>query len=82
MSERTPHTESELFELVRSIDVRAPEHLHERIEAMVAERGGGERRRGRSPLRLGFVVAVPALGVIALVLVLALSGLEPEAHAG
>jgi hypothetical protein len=72
MSERSPHTESELIELVRSIDVRAPEQLHARIEAMVAERGG-ERRRAPRPFRLGFA-AVPALGVLALVLVLVLSG--------
>jgi hypothetical protein len=73
MSERSSHTESELIELVRSIDVRAPEHLHARIEAMVAERTG-ERRRTARPFRLGFAAAVPALGVLALVLVLVFSG--------
>jgi hypothetical protein len=69
MSERSPHTESELIELVRSIDVRAPEHLHARIEEMVAEHTGERRRRPR-PFRLGFAAAVPALGVLVLVLVL------------
>jgi hypothetical protein len=73
MSERSPHTESELIELVRSIDVRAPEHLHARIEAMVAERAG-ERKRAPRPFRLGFAAALPALGVLALLLVLVLSG--------
>ena len=38
MSEQPPPTESELVELVRSIDVRAPQELHRRIDAMVAER--------------------------------------------
>ena len=37
MSERPPRTESELIELVRSIDVRAPEALHRRVEELVAE---------------------------------------------
>jgi hypothetical protein len=69
MSERPTYTESELVDLVRSIDVRAPRELHERIEAMVAERGTTQARR---PILARWrLVAVPALGVLALALALA-----------
>ncbi len=75
MSEQPPHTESEIVELVRSIDVRAPQELHSRIEALVAERGGRAPmdRRRRTPLRLGLAGAL-ALGAIVAVLVVSLSG--------
>jgi hypothetical protein len=78
MSEQLPPTESELVELVRSIDVRAPEELHRRIDALVAERGGRapDHRRRTTPLRLGFAGAL-ALGVIAAALVVSLSGGGP-----
>jgi hypothetical protein len=70
----TPH-ESELIEQIRSIDVRAPEALHERVAAMVSER---ERsgRGSRSPLRgrPALFGAVTAAGALAVVLVLALAG--------
>jgi hypothetical protein len=72
MSERTPPTESELVELVRSIDARAPEHLHRRIDALVAERTASRRNRP-GPLRLGLAGTL-ALGVIAVALVASLSG--------
>jgi hypothetical protein len=35
---RRPRTESELIEFLRSSDVRAPEALHQRVEALVGER--------------------------------------------
>jgi hypothetical protein len=80
MSEHRPHTESELVDYVRSIDVRAPEELHRKIEAMVAERVPVRRRwlRDRSlgaPSR-GFKlgVAVVAIAAIAAVLVAGLAG--------
>ncbi len=72
MSERTPPTEPELVELVRSIDAQAPEHLHRRIDALVAERTTARRRRS-APLRLGLAGAL-ALAVIAAALVASLSG--------
>jgi hypothetical protein len=71
MSERTPPTESELVELLRSIDARAPERVHRRIDALVAERASPRRSR-RAP-RLGLAVAL-TLGVIAVALVAGLSG--------
>jgi len=71
VSERPPYTESELVGMVRSIDVRAPERLHERIESMVAERTG-PRGRGRGARRLSLVGA-PAVCALVLALVLVLS---------
>jgi hypothetical protein len=52
MSEpRRPRTESELIEFIRSSDVRAPETLHERVQALASEgpkRSWGRRlRRGK-----------------------------------
>jgi hypothetical protein len=81
MTGQPPYTESELVELVRSIDVRAPERLHSQIQALV---DGHSARRGDSPwarllgeppalgLRLGGAVAVVAAAALAVVL--ALSG--------
>ena len=72
MSDRTPPTESELVELVHSIDERAPEHLHRRIDALIAERTSAPRGR-RAPLRLGLAGAL-TLGVIAVALAVSLAG--------
>jgi hypothetical protein len=79
MSERPSHTESELVEFLRSIDVRAPDALHQRVEALVAERS--PRGRSRRPLgtrasaglrplgwRLGGAIAIVAAAAVALVL--------------
>jgi hypothetical protein len=72
MSERTPPTQSEIVELVRSIDARAPEHLHRHVDALVAQHT--MPRRGRSaPLRVGLAGAL-VLGVIAAALVVSISG--------
>jgi hypothetical protein len=79
MSERPSYTESELVELVRSIDVRAPEELHRKIEALVEEQS--TRRRspwarslgGSRGLSLGLGGAV-AVAAAAAALVLSFSG--------
>lgn len=73
MTEQPPRTESELVELVRSIDVPAPPQLHSRIEAMVAERSAQGTSRRPAPLRLGFAGAL-AVAAIAAALVVGLSG--------
>jgi hypothetical protein len=73
MSERPPKTEPELVEFVRSIDVRAPQELHNRIEALVAERAPAGQRRRAAPIRLGFAGAF-VLAAAVVVLVLTLSG--------
>jgi hypothetical protein len=78
-------SESELVEMLHSIDVRAPEELHERVQAMVAERsrtkrtagmaGGHETLRGAlysMRLRLGALVAAGA--ALGAALALALGG--------
>jgi hypothetical protein len=73
VSEHIPKTESEIVELVRSIDVRAPQELHRQIDALVAERGTGTRRRGPLALRWGLTGVATACAIV-LVLVLGLSG--------
>ncbi len=60
MSERPVHTESELVELVRSIDVRAPDELHRRIDALVDEHSAHASRR---PLRARIGGGRPVLGL-------------------
>ena len=71
MSEKSPPTESELVEFVRSIDVPAPPELHRRIDALVAASAPADRRHRRR-LRFGVTGALAA-AVIAVVLVLATS---------
>jgi hypothetical protein len=75
MSEHRPTTEAELTELVRSIDVRAPDSLHRRVQDMVADRersrgarGPGARRRIGGRLALAGAIAA-AVAVLAIVLV-------------
>lgn len=74
-----PANERELVELIRSVDVPAPESLHRKIDAMIAThssprrraRAGTERSFGLAP-RLAAVGAIAA-AVIALVLAFSLS---------
>jgi hypothetical protein len=77
MTERPPHTESELVEFVRSIDVRAPDSLHQRVESLVAERpriarprslserssGAGRASIGRRLAAAGAMAAVVAVAL-------------------
>jgi hypothetical protein len=71
-----PEDETQLVELIRSIDVEAPRHLHETIDAMVS--ATPRRRSGRSRtaggLRLKVGAAGAAFAAVVVVLVLALSG--------
>ena len=67
MSERRPKTEAELVELVRAVDVRAPESLRANVEEMIADRtrtgdarGRGFARRARPPLVLAGAIATAA----------------------
>jgi len=78
MSEQPPHSEREIAELIRAIDVPAPEALHRRIDALIAEHEQRGWRhsfltRRAAPLRFGLAAAL-ALGVIAAALVVGLSG--------
>ena len=65
----------EIAELIRSVDVRAPEHLHERLREMAQrpERSAGGLP-GRLRLRLGAAITAAAAGTAALVLALAGGG--------
>jgi hypothetical protein len=76
MSEHRPQSETELIELVRSIDERAPERLHGRIAALVTESQVKPRMRLRAPVRLDWRLGsgVAALAALALFLVLSLTG--------
>ena len=66
-----PLNETELSERLRAIDVPAPQHLHERVQAMVQERAAPARRRTRS---WGLAGAAAAAAALAIALVLALGG--------
>jgi hypothetical protein len=84
MSERVPNTESELVQFVRAIDVRAPQELHGRIEALVTERsassGKGARAAGSTagpswlPRRVGAAATAAAIVLVALVVALSSTG--------
>jgi hypothetical protein len=86
MTDPRPTTEAELIEQIRSIDVRAPESLHRRVEAMIAgeqpaatSRGAGLRRGDRGSRAFGFGPRLAAGGafaavLIALAIVVGLSG--------
>jgi hypothetical protein len=70
MTELPPRTESELLELVRSSDVRAPDSLHQQVEALIASR----RRRGLPPPPRLLGAIAGATAVVAVALAVALSG--------
>lgn len=72
MSEPRPHTESELVELVRSIDVRAPDALHRELQALVSSRRTASPRAERPSIARG-LLAASALAAVAAVLAIALS---------
>jgi hypothetical protein len=89
MSEPNPKTEAELVEMVRAISVRAPEALHARVEALVAEhsgasarsadarRGAGTRAWPALSLRLTGAGAVALVAVLAIVLAVSGGGGSP-----
>ncbi len=73
MSEPTPtNTESELVDFLHAVDARAPQELHERIGALVAEHStpGARSARRRPALRiaLGATAALAAVLLVALLL--------------
>ncbi len=82
MTEPRPHTESELVEFVRSIDVRAPEELHRKVESLIAARSPSARPRtparafgaGRSGFGMGLAGAIALTAVAAVAIVAGLSG--------
>ncbi len=79
MSSPRPDDEAELIELIRAVDVRAPDHLRARTEAMIAEHSSRPRPLRRSlNSRLGAPLALAAIAAIVLVLVLARTGSAPS----
>jgi hypothetical protein len=73
MSEQLPKTESELIERLQAIDVRAPQELHRKIEAMVAEHSPA-RRRPLGLARWQLSGALALAGAVVAVLVISLAG--------
>jgi hypothetical protein len=68
------HSESEVVDRIRSIDVCAPEQLHRQVQSIVAERSQAQRRRGP----LATILARPAVaaslaGAVALVAAVAIA---------
>jgi hypothetical protein len=82
MTEKPTLTESELVELVRSADVRAPDSLHRSVQALVAARSPGARSAARGQFSGAFrpsllpraAIATALAAVLAVALVLGLSG--------
>jgi len=71
MTEPPPHTESELIELVRSSEERAPDSLHRQVGTLLASRP--PRRLALHPPVLGAVAAAVVV-VVALAIILNGSG--------
>jgi hypothetical protein len=76
MTERRVQTESELVELVRGIDVPAPQRLHDRVQELVDERVGARDRRPRLRITspLGALTGAAAAAAVAVAIVLATGG--------
>ncbi len=76
MSPNPPENESELIDLIRAIDVRAPDELHRRTSALIEQRSRARLRAGtaqRSRISLRFGGTLGAVAAVAIVLVLTLS---------
>jgi hypothetical protein len=83
MSERRPQTESELVDYLQSVDIRAPDELHGKVQALIADVDRAQRRslwarsfdaRPSLALKLGGAATVLAAVAVALVLVLSSGG--------
>ncbi|MGO9487965.1 MAG: hypothetical protein ACLQBB_02915 [Solirubrobacteraceae bacterium] len=70
MTEQVPDGEPELAELIRSVDVRAPQELYDRVQAMIDERSRRRRPSAGLGWRLGGAAAALAAAAVVLVLVL------------
>jgi hypothetical protein len=73
MSEPRPHTQSELVELVRSIDTPAPDSLHREVRALVSARRSRPFRAGPPAFARGLLAATALAAVAATVLAIVLS---------
>jgi hypothetical protein len=72
---KPPTKEAELIELIRAIDVPAPERLHARTQTLIAQRGTrAAPDRVRPRVRLGAAAGLLAAAAIVLALVLSSGG--------
>jgi hypothetical protein len=74
MSESRPRTESELVELVRSLDTPAPNSLHRNVQALVSARRSRRFGAGPPAFARGLLAATALAAVTVTVLAIALSG--------
>jgi hypothetical protein len=74
MNKPRPRTESELVELLRSIEAPAPDALHREVKALVATHQSRPFRAGPPPFARGLLAATALAAVLAVVLAIALSG--------
>ncbi len=83
MSRPRPRNESELVEYVRSSDVRAPDELQRKVDALIDARSPAARRglsadregpTGRSRFALGFAATIAIAAVLVVVVAGGLSG--------
>jgi hypothetical protein len=84
MTHRRPHTEAELVEFVRSIDVPAPDSLHRRVESLMARRARERKTASQRLIALVYrslgsgprlaLAGAGAAAAVALALALSLGG--------
>jgi hypothetical protein len=81
MSERRLDSETDVVDFIRSVEVPAPPSLHDRVDALVAERSAARARWRRPTWKPAFAGALAAgLALIAaLAVILATSGGSPQA---
>ncbi len=78
MNEPRPRDETELSELISSIDVPAPAGLHERVEALIDEAHAGRSPVARHPLAFRLGGGTLAVAVVVVAILVALGGSSPE----
>jgi hypothetical protein len=74
MSEQNPRNETELTELIASVDAPAPSGLHSRVQAMVDEAQARRSPVARRPLTFRLGGSAVALAALAIAIVLAVGG--------
>jgi hypothetical protein len=78
MNEPNPRDETELAELISSIDVTAPPELHGRVQAMIDETEARRSPAARHPTAFRLGTSGLALAVVLIALVLAFGGSGSE----
>jgi hypothetical protein len=78
MNEQNPRNETELTEMIASIDVPAPGRLHDRVQAMADEAQARRSPAARRPLAFRIAAGATALAVVVIALVVVLGGSGSE----